>query len=64
MMVIKSVDGFIYPADRCVWQQTTSGDSWAIELAKYEPATGAPVDIKGAQLGYIGKSGKFIPITD
>lgn len=68
MLVIKLANGNTYPADRCVWrtEQTTTG----YRLTHFTPnatsvAVGsAPADAPtGAELGYIGKSGRFVAYT-
>ena len=55
---------FHLPADRCVWTQTvpTDGRGYDIVNAHVITAT-ANVAISNAELGYIGKSGRFVKIT-
>ena len=62
----------IFPADRCIWSQTPGPDSrgYLIGTTRFFP--GAPltgsssnnhVVVDNAQLGYIGKSGRFVEIA-
>ena len=63
----------IFPADRCTWQQIddASGRGYGITDVRYYPGTtstlggeSAPVHtIADAELGFIGKSGRFVEIT-
>ena len=55
----------IHPADRCTWTQTAaSAGGYAIADAEFYPAIGtAPIAITNAQLGFIGKSGRFVEIA-
>ena len=68
---------YIWPADRCVWQQenSTDGNGYRIRAAHFFPgaavnqgaAVGAANDaiqLSNAVLGVIGKSGRFVAITD
>ena len=78
MMVIRSgTNGNIFPADRCTWAQSVQPDgtsNYSIENAVFYP--GASVDgvlgltspathvtIGNPELGYIGKSGRFVGMT-
>ena len=62
----------IFPADRCVWGQTAGPDNrgYLVSTVRFfpgAPITGAAsnnhVVIDNAQLGYIGKSGRFVEIA-
>ena len=61
-----------FPADRCVWSQSYVGteNAYRITGARFfghgGGATNPPAAavIQNAELGYIGKSGRFVPITD
>ena len=71
MMVIMSTSGVnvgrIYPADRCTWTQSDSadGNGYIIEEAFFFDGTSSTgTGITNPLLGYIGKSGRFVPITD
>lgn len=58
---------YIFPADRCSWQQTDStGDGYAISNAIFWPGAGGgdgDVPLSSASLGFIGKSGRFVEIA-
>jgi hypothetical protein len=69
MYVIKGANGNIYPVDRSVFrvEQTTTG----YKLTHFTPnaasvATNAnpAAATAGDELGYIGKTGRFVAITD
>ena len=69
MLVIKLSNGNTYPADRCVWR--TEEVATGYRLTHFTPnaatvaVTAAPADAPaGAQLGYIGKSGRFVAYTE
>lgn len=79
MMVIQNSNGIIYPADRCTWQIRTDpdGNGYNIHNVRFYPGSAGtgtdPADghiqiTTGtdytARLGLIGKSGRFVPITD
>ena len=61
----------IFPADRCVWtQNAAAGGGYNITTVRYFPGvtlTGSTsnnhVVVDTAQLGYIGKSGRFVEIA-
>ena len=62
----------IFPADRCVWTTTpgVNGVGYLVSTVRFfpgAPITGAAsnnhVVIGDAQLGYIGKSGRFVEIA-
>ena len=61
-----------YPADRCVWQtsQIPNRNGYEVHDVVFYTgatnATNAPVTIQldDAELGYIGKSGRFVKITE
>jgi len=66
MLVIKSDStGVIYPADNCSWKQTASasGNGYTINTANFY-GTGSAVVIADPVLGIIGKSGRFVKISD
>ena len=67
MYVLQDSEGYIYPADRCRWQSTFDTDSNQYDISNAQfyngnqndgVTLGVPV-----QLGYIGKSGRFVAIT-
>ena len=70
-----SGDTRIFPADRCVWEQvddTTGGysiDNVAFVGLTHSTVggtnvTGRYIQLTAAQLGYIGKSGRFVAISN
>jgi len=70
MLVIKTANGNTYPAESCVWRtaQVASGgyqfthlDIGSPTVATSGTPTAAPT---GAELGYIGKSGRFVAYTE
>ena len=66
MLVIKSEStGIIYPADSCTWKQaaSASGNGYTINTANFY-GTGSAVSIANPVLGIIGKSGRFVKISD
>ena len=61
----------IFPADRCIWEQvddTTGG--YSIDNAAFaglthtEAGNGEFIRLTSATLGYIGKSGRFVAISN
>ena len=54
-----------FPADRCVWAQSYSQTTqqYTITSARFFGNTSPGAAIGNAELGYIGKSGRFVPIT-
>lgn len=70
MLVIQTANGNTYPAETCVWrteQLSTGGyrlthfDINTPNVATGGNPTAAPT---GAELGYIGKSGRFVAYTE
>ena len=61
---------FFLPADRCTWRQNyvANDNQYAIFDVMFYPGNAAAVAVAGVgtntHLGYIGKSGRFVPITD
>ena len=62
----------IFPADRCIWSQTAAPNrnGYLIGTVRFfpgAPLTGAAsnnhVVVDNAQLGYIGKTGRFVEIA-
>ena len=78
MMVIRGTLGTAYeglvaapnvhnfPADRCVWSQSYNANTrqYVITSARFFGNTAPGAPIQNAELGYIGKSGRFVAITD
>ena len=75
--LLSVTNNYLFPADRCTWTQvaTTTG-GYDIEDAVFWPGVGVHIDgqgtpttandgirINNAELGYIGKSGRFVQIT-
>ena len=55
---------FHLPADRCVWTQVDNGGSAGYDIANARVFTAtAEVAVSSPELGYIGKSGRFVKIT-
>lgn len=70
MLVIKLNNGNVYPAETCVWRtasvvgggyKLTHLDVGTPTVAVGVAPTAAPA---GAELGYIGKSGRFVAYTE
>ena len=64
-------DTRIFPADRCVWSQVddaTGGysidNATFVGLTHSNTTTGRYVILTDAQLGFIGKSGRFVAISN
>ena len=55
-----------FPADRCVWSQSYDANAreYTITGARFFGNGASSAPISNAQLGYIGKSGRFVPITE
>ena len=58
----------ILPADRCIWTQSAnSSGGYDISAVHYADGSGAPTSLAGTgrtfELGYIGKSGRFVQIS-
>ena len=59
----------LFPADRCTWrQETTSGGGYSIDVVLFYPGNTNATDLTGTnlsnRLGYIGKSGRFVAISN
>ena len=78
MMVIRGALGTAYdgvtatpdvhnfPADRCVWSQSYNANTrqYTITSARFFGITAGGAAITNPELGHIGKSGRFVPITE
>lgn len=67
LTVTAASEGTIYPADRCTWRQEyREGSGYSIiDGTFYQGAGTIPsIPIIAAELGYIGKSGRFVKIAD
>ena len=55
----------LFPADRCVWNQgdATNREGYRIDTAYFFPGNADAVQVMNPQLGYIGKSGRFVEIA-
>ena len=55
----------IFPADKCVWGQIYNGSAteYQIQGAYFFSGNVNAVQIQNPQLGYIGKSGRFVEIA-
>lgn len=60
----------LFPADRCTWttQYNATTRNYEITIAEFYPGNGNAASLNGTnrvvELGYIGKSGRFVEITD
>lgn len=70
MLVIRTANGNIYPADRSVWR-VAAATGGGYKLTHFTPnaasvATNATPATAGTgdELGYIGKSGRFVAYTE
>ena len=61
----------ILPADRCTWTDSgyiAADQQYGISNVNFYPGNAGAVSVTGSnidvQLGYIGKSGRFVGITD
>ena len=63
MYVIRAANGNIYPVDRSVFRiaEVTSG---GYKLTHFSPNAAPTAATAGDELGYIGKSGRFVAITE
>ena len=67
-------DTRIFPADRCVWEQVDDATGgYSVQNVDFvglthtpggTPTTGRYVSVTNAQLGFIGKSGRFVAISN
>ena len=73
MMVIEHTDASdnktIYPADRCSWRQVDStGSGYSINTVMFYPGNAGAENLSGSgtsnRLGFIGKSGRFVGISE
>ena len=62
MLVVKDTAGKIYPADLCTWVQTDVDGGYTISTVEFY-GTGSAVAVTGADLGFIGKSGRFVKLS-
>ena len=65
MMVLRDSAGVIYPADRCTWTQTQVGGTggYVIATATFYPGNAVGSAITDPELGFIGKSGRFVKVA-
>ena len=55
---------FVLPADRCTWTQTANATGgYDITNVYFQRGSAAQVAVSNAELGVIGKSGRFVKIT-
>ena len=56
---------YVVPAERCIWTQVSvAGNSnYRIENVNYIHANGSAEPLSNAELGIIGKSGRFVGFT-
>ena len=62
---IPSGETHLFPADKCVWGQIYNGTTrqYEIQGAYFFSGNVTAVQIQDPQLGYIGKSGRFVEIA-
>lgn len=66
MYVLQDSDGTIYPADRCSWKSnySTADQQYLITDAMFYGLGASATTLNTpAQLGFIGKSGRFVAIS-
>ncbi len=63
MIVIKdTATGVIYPSENCTWVEVPVEGGYEIaSVTTY--ITGTAVNIAAADLGYLGKTGRFVKIS-
>ena len=58
----------IFPADRCTWRQVDDTNGYSIDVVLFYPGNTNATDLTGTnlsnRLGYIGKSGRFVAISN
>ena len=68
MMVIRGVragNTEIHPADRCTWRQAAvATGGYEVNNVVFYPGNAAGEAVTQPELGFIGKSGRFVPITN
>ena len=65
--VTGSPTGTLYPADRCTWlyEYDDGTTEYQITDGMFYPGHAAPINLlSNITLGVIGKSGRFVPITE
>ena len=62
---IPANESHLFPADKCVWGQIYDGTAreYQIQGAYFFSGNVNAVQIQNPQLGYIGKSGRFVEIA-
>jgi hypothetical protein len=63
--VIGSEDEMLYPADHCEFMTVESSDNkhYTVSVAKYHTHGSSSETITNPILGYLSKTGRFVPIT-
>ncbi len=61
---VEAANPTIYPADRCTWEQLTDPTGYGIDDAVFYPGNTVGRLLYDAQLGFIGKSGRFVKIAN
>jgi len=61
-IVIKDSSDKIYPTTLCTWVQSEVTNGYQISSASFF-GTGTAVAITSPELGYIGKSGRFVKMS-
>ena len=56
---------YVVPAENCIWtQQTDTDGGYTIGNARYIHTNGQVEQLNNPVLGYIGKSGRFVAISN
>ena len=66
MMIRANASGVLYPADRCTWTHSydSTTQQYDIDTVTFY-GVDSTIDVgSNATLGYIGKSGRFVPISE
>ena len=63
---ITTADVSLFPADRCVWStEPDTNGGYTVAAAEFCPPGGTSyTGIDSPVLGYVGKSGRFVAITN
>ena len=57
-------DQYIVPAENCIWRQQDDAEGYSIVNVRYIHTDGNAQVLNNAVLGYIGKSGRFVAISN
>lgn len=63
LVIMDTATNTIYPAETCTWVQTEGqGGGYDVTTVKTY-ITGTEIAIAAAELGYLGKSGRFVKMS-